>query len=878
MKNSFSFRFCTVIIMLCAVSFTWAEKIPTGYYDAANGKKDADFKTALSQIIRGGERYRYGSNEYHTSYQKAKKDTVVWGVLYHAGDTICRPGDLEAYGTWEAFPVTDRRPDGSIWDMYSNTRRSFTNKRGESASNVEIEHCFPKSWWGAIENAAWCDLYHLNPSDKQANGNKSNFPPGEVQKGDKLDNGVFRMDKATSSKYGWCCFEPADCYKGDFARAYFYIATAYEDLVWAEVAKDYLDNSSYLEFKPWLMEVLLKWHRLDPVSQKELDRADQISSIQHNRNPFIDYPELVEYIWGDKKGTNVDFSKLQCTLDPSYTPQKENNIFEAYPAQDVCSDYFVASWNGFYAGEYKMDVYTKREIGTNGDTIIKFPALTKNILNEDPHGFASDKMQSQGKSSILMGSGTTDAWLELHDFTLTKPAQLVFRASQYATATSARLDIFLNGHTQADTSITDIRRDEQIYVYTLPKSTTKVKILSVGGATSVRACMQELYIIEDYAQEKLTYVTGYPQTIAKGTQTVIHVPSNPGQQLYYRVSAAGGWVSNEVSVTLGQNPKTYSLEVLSNGHGAVTGSATNLTYNQQVTITATADEHYHFVKWSDGNTNATRTITITEDLSLTATFAIDQFTLTANAGVGGQVTGGGKYDYGTEVTLTATANAPRYEFEQWNDGVTTETRKVILVQDTTFTASFRCLVNTFTVTVNYTQGQLTINGDKVASGEVKEFDPNTEVTLKAGTVTGYKFDGWSDGYQNMTHTFKLIQDTVLSYTYSIRQYDIKTAVEGGVGGIVEGGGKYDYGATVTLTAIPDEGYMFVKWTDNVTDNPRQVTVTNGANQLYTAVFQNLPMSINQAEAVSLPNKILEDGVLYIERQGNRYTVTGQLIK
>lgn len=789
----------------------WAEAISVGYYNACDGKKDAALKTALSQTVKGGERYRYGSNEYHTSTQIAKQDTVVWGVLYHKGDTICRPGDLEAYGTWQAFPVTDRRSDGSIWDMYSNTRRSFTNKRGESASNVEIEHCFPKSWWGAIENAAWCDLYHLNPSDKQANGNKSNFPPGEVQKGDKFNNGVFRMDKATSSKYGWCCFEPADCYKGDFARAYFYIVTAYEDLVWADVAKEYLDNDSYLEFKPWLTEVLLKWHRLDPVSQKELDRADQISSIQHNRNPYIDYPELVEYIWGEKKGANVDFSKLQCTQDPSYTPKKENNLFEAYPAQDVCSDYFVASWNDFYAGEYKIDVYTKREIGTSGDTIISFPALTKNILNNDPHGFASDKMQSQGKSSILMGSNTTDAWLEIHDFTLNKPSQLVFRASQYATATAAQLDIFLNDHTKADTSITDIRRDEQIYVYTLPKNTTKVKILSVGGATTKRACMQELYIIEDYPQEKLNSVTGYPQTIAQGAQTGLHIPTQPGAKLYYRVTAAGGWVSNEVPVTLGTKEKVYHLEVVvaPGAKGVVTGGG-DYAYNQEVTISATADPGHHFTMWSDGNKDNPRKIKVTEDLFLEAYFAED----------------------GAKQAM---------------------------------------------VMVNYTQGQLKINNENVASGEVKSFDVGTTITLKAGTVTGYKFDGWSDGVKTMTHELKLTQDTVLSYTYSIRQYDIKTAVEGDKGGIVIGGGKYDYGSEVELIAVPDDGYQFVEWKeDHNTDNPRIVTVTNSGSQVYTAAFE-VASALDHVSTTAMPKKMYINGRLYVVRGGQIFSVLGQLV-
>ena len=66
-------------------------------------------------------------------------------------------------------------------------------------------------------------------------------------------------------------------------------------------------------------ELMLKWHRLDPVSEKELIRNEVIygnknynkgSLKQNNRNPFIDYPELVEYIWGDKKGLSVTLEYL----------------------------------------------------------------------------------------------------------------------------------------------------------------------------------------------------------------------------------------------------------------------------------------------------------------------------------------------------------------------------------------------------------------------------------------------------------------------------------------------------------------------------------------------------------------------------------------
>lgn len=125
--------------------------------------------------------------------------------------------------------------------------------------------------------------------------------------------------------------------------------------------------------------------------------------------------------------------------------------------------------------------------------------------------------------------------------------------------------------------------------------------------------------------------------------------------------------------------------------GTVTGSG-RYVEGTTVTISATANAGYHFVRWTDGNTEATRTITVTGDLSYTATFASDQatqYTITAAANdpAMGTVTGGGVYDEGTTVTLTATANAG-YRFVQWQDGLTEATRTITVTGNASYTAYF----------------------------------------------------------------------------------------------------------------------------------------------------------------------------------------------
>lgn len=442
---------CTFLISfaLLASMILNAEPIPDGYYSSIEGKSDSVLKSTLCQIVGGGVRYEYGTTSYHTS-----SNPPQW-----------EKGDLKSYGTWQALPLTDRREDGSIWDMYSNSVRYYPNKQGESGCSLNIEHCLPKSWWGGDVNDAYKDLYHLNPSDAQANSQKSNYAPGHVQKGDKFDNGSFRMDSKSKSAYGYICFEPAPEYRGDFARAYFYIATAYENIKWSDtyISAGYIRPDNYLFFSDAIIQVLLDWHREDPVSDKEICRAEQISSIQHNRNPYIDYPELIEHIWGNKKGQSVSLDDLVCTYGTG-----------------TCS-------------EYVPPVDTEHKF----DTLLNFPALTKSIVNAVPNCYASDKIQSNGTSSITMGASTTDGFLSFSKLNLQKEATLIFRASAYNTATSMQLDIYADNQliNTISEDVENFTRNEVRYTTTIPAGTDSVSIVSVGGATTKRACMQELYLL-----------------------------------------------------------------------------------------------------------------------------------------------------------------------------------------------------------------------------------------------------------------------------------------------------------------------------------------------------------------------------------------------
>jgi hypothetical protein len=117
-------------------------------------------------------------------------------------------------------------------------------------------------------------------------------------------NSVSKIGIGTYPDYTGTVFEPSDEFKGDFARSYFYIATAYQHYInkWVLSAPGIMmEADTYPTLKPWAIQLLLQWSRQDPVSDKERKRVENIFAIQKNRNPFIDHPELIEYIWGNMK-------------------------------------------------------------------------------------------------------------------------------------------------------------------------------------------------------------------------------------------------------------------------------------------------------------------------------------------------------------------------------------------------------------------------------------------------------------------------------------------------------------------------------------------------------------------------------------------------
>lgn len=281
----------TILIVLCLLSavhisanvITGVAAIPEGYYDAVDGKKNADnILSTLCSII----------DDHH--------------VISYSG--------LEPY-----YEQTDFYAD-TLWDMYSTCRFTMGDANVPQKAVCDgwnKEHVCCQSWLGSGPMVS--DLFNVYPTDARINNLRSNFPYGVVSSfsgfsKDPNHHGLGKLGPSTTEGIG-TCYEPDDRYKGDFARTFFYMVARYRDNSLNAGNGSKMFKSSPTDFTAYSLSFLLEWHRNDPVSQKEIDRNQAVYGIQNNRNPFIDYPELVEYIWGNKVGQTIDLASMVPTCD-----------------------------------------------------------------------------------------------------------------------------------------------------------------------------------------------------------------------------------------------------------------------------------------------------------------------------------------------------------------------------------------------------------------------------------------------------------------------------------------------------------------------------------------------------------------------------------
>ena len=374
------------------------------------------------------------------------------------------------------------------------------------------------------------------------------------------------------------------------------------------------------------------------------------------------------------------------------------------------------------------------------------------------------------------------------------------------------------------------------------------------------------------------YLDDLPEFVDVNKDIPVYVPKNS----ISAYSNAKGWdqftnYQELTEETEEQFQYTLTVQAEDASMGSVTGTGTYEGGSDAV-IEAIPNSGFEFVRWNDNETANPRTVKMTQDTTFTAIFQETQavtytLTLAVNDAKMGVVTGGGTYAEGATANIAAVALGD-YEFKKWSDGNTEAIRSIVMTKDLTLTAIFGAKeLPKFTVT-------LAVNDEKMGSVEgAGTYEQGTKVTIKAVAKEGFQFVQWSDNNKEAIREIEVTQDISLTATFEALpevQFTITVSANDPTMGSVLGGGVYGQNASVTILAIPNEGFRFVQWNDEVKDATRTFVAT--ADAAFVAFFEKAEGIESVQDSEVRIQKIVIDGQLYIMNEGKIYDVQGNRVK
>ncbi len=207
----------------------------------------------------------------------------------------------------------------TVYDLLSGGRYSKNNA-------LIVDHRIVPEEWLAVNpefrTNSGLDLFNLVVTTDELAEKRKAFPLYNV---DYPSNGNDIWTFGNTSYFGdsdFTCLEPAEEYKGELARAIFYVVTIYPATLWTDWGETIFLHNSYPTLSNFAINCYMDWHRDHPVTASELTRNNDIENIQGNRNPFVDYPELAEHLWGDKVdepfGEENEYESDDMPLRPTY--------------------------------------------------------------------------------------------------------------------------------------------------------------------------------------------------------------------------------------------------------------------------------------------------------------------------------------------------------------------------------------------------------------------------------------------------------------------------------------------------------------------------------------------------------------------------------
>ena len=457
-----------------------------------------------------------------------------------------------------------------------------------------------------------------------------------------------------------------------------------------------------------------------------------------------------------------------------------------------------------------------------------------------------DQYNSNGQ-----GLATYQFWLLFGDPTLTvrnmTPANMnVTHASSMSTSATS----FTVNATNGNGALATLTRNNEIMgSATINNGTCNITFAAPGTTGTATLTV--------FGYNKITYIATIQITGGGTQQYTVNVSANPniggsvtgggtynqGQSCTVTASPNAGytftnWTENGNVVSTNRSytftvtanrtlvanfqaqPQNYTVTVSANptNGGNVTGGGT-YQQGQSCTVTATANTGYNFTNWTEnGNvvsTQANYTFTVNSNRTLVANFTPQQYTITATADPvnGGNVTGGGTFNYGNSCTLNATP-AAGYTFVNWTKNGTQVSTNATYTFTVTESAAYVAHFQLQTFTVNVTADPA--EGGTVAGGGTFNYGETCTVTATANE--GYTFVNWTTGMfsvsNEITYTFTVTSNVNLIAHFELQTFQVKVSVNPAEAGNVTGEGTYNYGDEVTLTIVRNEDWHFENWTEN----------------------------------------------------------------
>ena len=541
-----------------------------------------------------------------------------------------------------------------------------------------------------------------------------------------------------------------------------------------------------------------------------------------------------------------------------------NDLFVVDECEDA-SARTLPFFDGFENGQTDWPCWTNIDAGgefsiwyrhgNNSASYFPDPATGDYYISHDHgyNGLSETGWMISPKISIPSGNTTTSLSFKSYETGSGNIGTMAVKVSTTGTNPSNFTEVWRQTYANASNSWKTITVDlsayqgQNIYIAFYYYETTRA--WCVDDVSVTQTAIPQYTITANASPTSGGTVSGGGTYNQGATCTLTATPANGYEFLYWKKGNTQVSTNATYSFTVTESatytayfqqaaPTQYTITVNANNNawGTVSGGG---QYNAGATCTlhATPASGYQFDSWKKNgsvvSTNPNYSFTVTENATYTAYFSaepVTYYTITVNASPsnGGTVTGGGTYPAGSSVTLTATPNNG-YAFSQWQDGSTANPRTITVNGDATYTASFTQLQYTITTNVSPAGAGTVTGGGAYHYGE--------QVTLTATANSGYEFQGWSDGVTNNPRTITVTGNATYTAVFGevgTTYYNVTTSVSPAGAGTVTGGGTYEAGSVIVLTATANPGYTFNRWDDSSTQNPRTVTVNSDLS--FTAIF------------------------------------------